>query len=75
MADQQQSFVKLREYAAKMKNAGYETELTDGEIAYEAKLNNTLKHLQDQVEQQEAALEKVALPRQIYSIYRLKQGS
>ena len=64
MATQHESFVKLHEYNAKVKNAGYDTDSTEGEVVYEAKLNKTLKYLQDQVKQQEAAFEKVALPGQ-----------
>lgn len=67
MAAQHQAFVKLREYAAKVKDAEYDAESVDGALDYEARLNKTLKHLQDQVKQHEAALEKVALLWQTYS--------
>ena len=63
MAAQPQSLDKLREYAAKVKDVGYDTGSTDGELAYEVRLNKTLEHLQAQVKEQEAALEKVALTR------------
>ena len=67
MAAQHQSFVKLQEYATKVKNAGYDIQSTEGDGAYEAKLNKSLKHLQGQVKQHKAVLEKVTLPPQSYS--------
>ncbi len=75
MAAQHQAFVKMQEYATKVKGIGYDTDSVDGELAYEARLNKTLKNLQDQVKQQEAALEKVALPRQMCLDHRLNWGS
>jgi hypothetical protein len=67
MAAQQQAFVKLQEYAVKVKDVGYDTEPVDGALDYEARLNRTLKNLQDQVKQHEAALEKVVLSCRTYS--------
>ena len=62
MAAQDQAFVKLQEYATKVRDVIYEAS-PDGDSAYEARLNKTLRNLQDQVKQQEATLEKVELPR------------
>lgn len=59
MAAQLRALTKLREYASKAKDAEYDMGNTDGEVDYEIRLNKTLRHLQDQVQQQEAALEKV----------------
>lgn len=76
MAAQHQAFSKLQEYAAKVKDVGYDTESTDGALGYEARLNKSLKHLQDQVKQHEAASEKVALSTaDIIRNHRLNPGS
>ena len=75
MAAQYQAFGKLQQYATKVKGIGYDIESADGELAYEARLSKTLKNLQDQVKQQEAALEKVALPWQLCLDHRLNWGS
>ncbi len=66
MATQHQALVKLREYATKVKDVGHGKESADGAVAYELRLNKTLKHLQDQVQQHEGALERVALSGQTY---------
>lgn len=67
MAAQHHAFVKLQEYAVRVKDVGYETEPVGGALDYEARLNRTLIYLQDQVKQHGAALEKVVLPCQTYS--------
>ena len=63
MATQQQAFIKLQQYASKVEDTGHDTTFPDENIVYEARLKKTLKGLQDQVKQQEAALEKVILSR------------
>ena len=59
MASHAQAYEKLHEYASKVGNTEYNTGATNGKIAYKARLDKTLQALQDQVKEQQDALQKV----------------
>lgn len=59
MASRAQAYEKLHEYTTKVGDTEYNTAATNGKIAYEARLDKTLQALQDQVKEQQDALQKV----------------
>ena len=59
MANHAQAYEKLHQYVNKVRDTEYDTAATNGKNAYEARLDKTLQALQDQVKEQQDALQKV----------------
>lgn len=59
MAGHTQAYEKLHEYASKVRDTEYNTTATHGKLAYDARLDKTIQALQNQVKEQQDALEQV----------------
>lgn len=70
MASHAQAYEKLHEYTIKIGETEYHTGVTNGKIAYEARLDKTLEVLQNQVKEQQDALQKVVYRRAVSWMFR-----
>jgi hypothetical protein len=61
MGSQAQTLANLQEYARIIKETDYDVDTHGDQRAYEARLNKTLVHLQDQVRQEQSTLQTVRL--------------
>ncbi|SLM35345.1 hypothetical protein LPUS_04568 [Lasallia pustulata] len=59
MAGHTQAYEKLHEYASKVRDTEYNTTATHGKLAYDARLDKTIQALQNQVKEQQDALEQL----------------
>ncbi len=60
MATKADPLAKLQEYCARIKETDYALDTGEPEYDYGLRVNKTLQSLQNQVEQNKAALEKVS---------------
>lgn len=58
---QAQALANLQEYARKIKGKDYDVDSHHDQRAYEARLNKTLAHLQDQVRREQSMLQTVRI--------------
>lgn len=65
MASHAQAYEKLHEYTTKVGETEYYTAATNGKIAYGPRLDKTLAVLQNQVKEQQDALQKVVQRRAV----------
>ena len=66
MSIQTRSLGKLQDYAKKVEEAEHNTVFENAETAYEVRLNKTVQHLQDQVNQHKDILAKVCRPMKFF---------